>query len=732
MQKTTKAIRKNYIFISYSHKDSKIIAPIIEFLKMKNVDVWFDERLSSGVEWNEELGQAIVNCSAFIVFLSNNSIKSKFVKMELELAIGLDKQIYPIFIESCILTPGLQLQLCGKQSIYKQDISESKFYDVINSSIIVNYSKNSDSKIPDKNSLDNDMFKAIQYLNSKEPAKGIELLTEMAYKGNALAKTKLGSCYYEGTGVAKDLISALHWYKLAAEQGEKTAIIKLANMYLIGQGVGLDIGIAIDYFKAAARLGDTETIVKLANWYKNGKYLIADMKKAAEYYLKAAKNNDAYSQYQIGMMYLNGEGVNKDLNAAFDWLSKSASNEYIEGYYETANCYMYGHGVKKDVNKAISLYIRACDLNHIKSLTTLADIYLNGKAVTQNQEKAFLLYTRAANEDDSYGKYKLALCYYYGLGTGINYEQAFKILNTVGPFASSDDVNTKIGICYLLGRGVEEDLQKAYEYLSKSAERKVPEALYYLGVYYSKLGKNKTALKKYILAAEASFTESKHICGMCYLNGIGTRKNYVLACNYFKSADSDNYAPSTIKYAECNYFGIGTEKNYVKAAKLFLKATKFNDSDAQNYLGICHFYGNGVIKNYSKACEYFAFAKNKGSLTATNNLAICYKRNCGVHQNYAAAFENLKMGINDSAICQYNIAICFRDGIGTQKENDAYFSYINISASQGFPPALKELSKIYIKGEITNKNIYKYMKYKIKYYLAKRKEYFIDYLLIED
>ena len=353
---------------------------------------------------------------------------------------------------------------------------------------------------------------------------------------------------------------------------------------------------------------------------------------------------------------------------------------------------------------------------------------MDGKFVTQNQEKAFLLYTRAANEDDVYGKYKLAMCYYNGFGTGINYEQAFNILNTLTNSVYQDDVNVKLGICYLLGQGTNTDYDKALEYLSKAESKNKGEAIHYIGIYYLLNKKYKKAFQKFLKASEIGFTESKYQCGLCYLNGIGTKKNYPLACTYFKAANRDNYIPATIKYAECNYFGIGTETDYVKAVKLFLKGTKFNNSVAQNYMGICNFYGNGTMKNYSKACEFFALAKNKGNLTAVNNLAMCYKNNCGVHQNNAAAFENFKIGISDSPVCQYNLALCYKNGLGTEQNQYAYFSNIKLAASAKFPKALKELAEIYKEGKIIKKNNIKYLKYSIMAKKAEKSELFIDYI----
>jgi uncharacterized protein len=51
-----------------------------------------------------------------------------------------------------------------------------------------------------------------------------------ALQGSAAAQFNLGDAYYYGFGVAKDIRSAIKWYKLSAEQGFPNAIEVLNKM----------------------------------------------------------------------------------------------------------------------------------------------------------------------------------------------------------------------------------------------------------------------------------------------------------------------------------------------------------------------------------------------------------------------------------------------------------------------------------------------------------------------
>ena len=50
----------------------------------------------------------------------------------------------------------------------------------------------------------------------------------------------LGTFYAKGLGAPQNDVRAVHWFKLAAEQGETVAQERLAEMYAEGRGVELD------------------------------------------------------------------------------------------------------------------------------------------------------------------------------------------------------------------------------------------------------------------------------------------------------------------------------------------------------------------------------------------------------------------------------------------------------------------------------------------------------------
>ncbi len=71
-----------------------------------------------------------------------------------------------------------------------------------------------------------------------DPAKNTFQETKAkAEQGDAGAQCELGRRYYNGTGVAKDFVEAMKWYRKAAEQGDAFAQLTLGSSYYFGNDV---------------------------------------------------------------------------------------------------------------------------------------------------------------------------------------------------------------------------------------------------------------------------------------------------------------------------------------------------------------------------------------------------------------------------------------------------------------------------------------------------------------
>jgi tetratricopeptide (TPR) repeat protein len=116
-----------YIFVSYAHKDSDQVFPIIAEFHQAGFPVWYDEGIDPGNEWPEEIAKALLNCSLFIVFISASAAESRNVVREINYALSKNKPFIHIWLEDATLNPGLEMQISSNQGIMRFRMERENF-----------------------------------------------------------------------------------------------------------------------------------------------------------------------------------------------------------------------------------------------------------------------------------------------------------------------------------------------------------------------------------------------------------------------------------------------------------------------------------------------------------------------------------------------------------------------------------------------------------------------------
>ena len=116
-----------YVFISYSHNDVQTVHGILHEMTNAGLNYWYDKELETGSDWNEELGEKILNSEMVMVMLSNNAVLSRNVRNEITMAMNHKKKILPVFLEEVELSPGAELQLQGFHWLLKYQMSAELF-----------------------------------------------------------------------------------------------------------------------------------------------------------------------------------------------------------------------------------------------------------------------------------------------------------------------------------------------------------------------------------------------------------------------------------------------------------------------------------------------------------------------------------------------------------------------------------------------------------------------------
>ncbi|MEO1255662.1 MAG: toll/interleukin-1 receptor domain-containing protein, partial [Bacteroidota bacterium] len=90
----------NHIFVSYSRRDSNMLAKIASLLEKDGFEVWTDNNLVAGTpSWKNAIEQAIQDCFCVVILMSPGSKKSEWVERELDYAYILKKRIFPVLVD---------------------------------------------------------------------------------------------------------------------------------------------------------------------------------------------------------------------------------------------------------------------------------------------------------------------------------------------------------------------------------------------------------------------------------------------------------------------------------------------------------------------------------------------------------------------------------------------------------------------------------------------------------
>jgi hypothetical protein len=116
-----------YIFISYAHKNSDMVFPLIHNWHKLGYRIWYDEGIDPGNEWPEEVANALEGCSQFVVFVTPESVKSKNVRNEINFALNLEKDFFALHLKETDLPSGLKLRMGDIQAIMKYRMTEGMY-----------------------------------------------------------------------------------------------------------------------------------------------------------------------------------------------------------------------------------------------------------------------------------------------------------------------------------------------------------------------------------------------------------------------------------------------------------------------------------------------------------------------------------------------------------------------------------------------------------------------------
>jgi hypothetical protein len=99
----------------------------LEWLRADGVNVWYDEGISPGAEFPEELGQAILGATLVLYYVSARSVSSRHCRDEVYFALDRDKKVLAVHLEPVELPAGLALTTATTQAVMRHSLPDDVY-----------------------------------------------------------------------------------------------------------------------------------------------------------------------------------------------------------------------------------------------------------------------------------------------------------------------------------------------------------------------------------------------------------------------------------------------------------------------------------------------------------------------------------------------------------------------------------------------------------------------------
>eukprot|EP01031_Cornospumella_fuschlensis_P031147 gene31147-37644_t len=509
-------------------------------------------------------------------------------------------------------------------------------------------------------------------LGTKENATEAFRLLEIAAKQDLVpAQKDLSSYYFNGYGVPVSKEQGVYWLRRAAEQGDADACFLLALFY-IGNNTDasetlrdeamqwLRVASQMNHLKAKALLGIALVFGNNTNHYPNYDDEID------------SNNSSPFSQQEA-------EGVSL--------LKDAAERGHADAQFYYSKCLMEGRGnIKEDRREAFHWLSSAAAQGQGNAEAALGFAYQNGDyfSFAVDYQKAVFWLRKAADKGIGLAQIGLGQCYRLGRGVEQDHEKAVFLFRQVANASAASSNTTAatdsrlaagyafflLGESYRDGEGVQEDAQEAFRLFRVAAEQfNHTEAYEELGDCYALgVGVDKDlqeAMRWYHVAALRRHADAQNSLGLLLWEHPDLNNTTGLDAEawFERAAALGNPA------AMCNLGVMQFEKkNYLPAVRWFKKAAELDEAYSLVILARCYAEGLGVVEDQLEAFHCLEKAVGLNNSDAQNTLGSWYYYGNNVLKDFRKACDLFELAAKQNhSEAEYMVGLCCFNGQGAKQ-----------------------------------------------------------------
>ncbi len=375
---------EKYAFISYAHKNSDHVIPILNRLYEDGYRIWYDSGLEVGSEWAQDIEKYLKGAHSVIAFISRASLDSINCRNEVTYALNMRKPILVVYLEDVELAHGMGLQLASFHALYYYRArSFDDFYKELAASEHLLRVKGEAVKKPSpekKEKVAEDV--------APEPPKKTEA-DSSAFDHSAEVMVERGKkLYYGRDGVEKDELEAIDLFRRAAKMGYAEAQFIMGVCPGTCKKVEKSFNEKKKWLIKAANQGHVKACLELLSRYAG--YISRRKRKKYVEYLCQKENAEGYYWYAEGVLQFG-----KDPLAYTRMLKKSVEGGCAEACVALGNFYAGEFVCDKrhatDDRECIRWMEKGMEMGSISAINHLAAFYSCGHHVEKDTEKAEML-----------------------------------------------------------------------------------------------------------------------------------------------------------------------------------------------------------------------------------------------------------------------------------------------------------------------------------------------------
>lgn len=451
-----------------------------------------------------------------------------------------------------------------------------------------------------------------------------------------------------------------------------------------------------------------------------GKYYerINNEKRAYHWFYISSRRGDHIAMYKMGIYHEHGYGeTSLDLNLAAEWYKKAADKNHHISQYKVGQFYEEGIGFEKDSVESLKYYLKAESyLTDLNLSIKIAKMFESGEGTAADFEKAFeRYYYLAENFEDPFSLFKVGTYYYSGNFVEENIDNAIiyftRSANKNNPLAC-----IKLATIYEKGYGRPINYEEAFNWYQKAADIGSAYAKYELGLLYQYgIGVDQDLEKAFGLFLESAAKKGYpgdnvrwgcYQLGTLYEKGVKQDDKIIVprdlekAIHYYRISGMANNGMALIRLGELSYNGVNIDG---KTTEDYFKMVEENGKSYYiRHLFVTYMEGIYMPKDPEKAIYYL----KKQSLDKNNIhlLGMAYEEIENFDEAYNIYLQVIEQG---NARGYVRIGQLYENGRKFQQDYEKAAEYYQKGLEEGFLFAKYYLANMYENGMYFERNMQK-------------------------